>query len=137
MKVYFPAESALVKELVQEVWDTLGGGFTDDVYADALEYEFTRNAVPYTRNPRVDIYYKDTVLPHTYVADFIVFGKIILRVTALSRLNETHTRELLTILKGTKNSLAIYINFAHNMPNISKVIAGGKFVTGESLKEAV
>ena len=133
MKTYHPAESDKINELVREVWNTLGAGFTAEVYADALEREFIQNGVPYQRNPRVDIYYKEALLPHTYQADFIVFGKIVLRLTSSVKIDEGATRELISILKATKNNLALHINWANNMPFVNRVIVASKFINSTNI----
>ena len=133
MKVLHRAESYKINELVREVWNTLGSGFTADVYADALEREFVRNGVPYERNPKVDIYYKGAVLPHTYRADFIVFGKIVLRITGSVKPDEEATRELISVLKATKNSLAIHINWKNTMPFVTRVIVASKFINSTNI----
>jgi GxxExxY protein len=133
MKVLHRAESDKINELVREVWNTLGSGFTGDVYADALEREFLRNGVPYQRNPKVDIYYKGAVLPHTYRADFIVFGKIVLRITGSVKLDEEATRELISVLKATKNSLALHINWKNTMPFVTRVIVASKFINSTNI----
>ena len=133
MKVLHRAESDKINELVREVWNTLGSGFTAEVYADALEREFARNGVPYERDPQVDIYYKGAVLPHTYRADFIVFGKIVLRVTGSVKPDEEATRELISVLKATRNSLALHINWKNTMPFVTRVIVASKFINSTNI----
>ena len=40
----------------------LGKGFNEIVYKDALEIEFKRNGIPYTREQGFHIPYKDVIL---------------------------------------------------------------------------
>ncbi len=48
------------------VHDTLGNGFLESTYADALELEFMRNSIPYVREDEVYIYYGNTRLQTRY-----------------------------------------------------------------------
>ena len=54
-------------------------GFKEIVYKDALEYEFKVRNIPYTREKQYKISYKEIILRHSYNADFIVFGSIVLK----------------------------------------------------------
>ena len=66
-------------ELIGVLFDVhkeLGGGFLEVVYGDAVEYELKERNIPYEREKKYQVHYKDTVLPHHFFADFVVFGKI-------------------------------------------------------------
>ena len=49
-------------------------------YGDALEIEFIDNNLKYSREKKFGIIYKGNILPHKYLADFIVYDKIILEL---------------------------------------------------------
>ena len=63
-------ESYNVIGLCMEVHRNLGNGFLEIVYKDALEYEFRKNNVPFTREKEYVVNYKETILPHKFYADF-------------------------------------------------------------------
>jgi GxxExxY protein len=69
-----------------EVHKELGKGFSEIVYADALEIEFKIQNIEYSREQKFNINYKGVVLPHFYKADFVIFDKIILEIKAISNL---------------------------------------------------
>jgi GxxExxY protein len=60
------------------VHKTLGCGFLEPVYQEALEYEFAQQGIPFLAQSPLPIVYKGRVLEKTYIADFVVFEKIIL-----------------------------------------------------------
>ena len=66
--------------LCMEIHKILGKGFSENVYKDALEYELKNNNIPYQREKDYPVSYKDTVLPHKFYADFVVYDKIIIEI---------------------------------------------------------
>ncbi|GAB2760833.1 GxxExxY protein [Salinimicrobium soli] len=94
-----------------DVHNELGGGFLEVVYADAVEYEFKKRNIPYQREKKFLVNYKDTVLPHHFFADFVIDDKIILELKSASHLHETYFAQCLNYLKISKLKLAILANF--------------------------
>ena len=78
--------------ICMEVHNVLGKGHSEVVYKDALEYEFQKAGIPYSREQQYKIEYKDVILPHCYNADFVVYNKIILEVKAIESLTSSHTK---------------------------------------------
>ena len=63
-----------------EVWKVLGYGFSEIIYKDAMEQEFTDNILPYIREDELSVYYKGKQLKHKFNADFTLFENIIVEV---------------------------------------------------------
>ena len=76
-----------------EVHNILGKGHSEVVYKDALEYEFQKAGIFYSRERQYKIGYKDSVLPHQYNADFVIYEKIILEVKAIEALTSSYTKK--------------------------------------------
>jgi len=55
----------------------MGAGFLEQVYQETLELEFKRQNIPYCREKELESHYKDVKLNKSYIADFILIGKII------------------------------------------------------------
>ena len=75
MKLKDDPKAYAIMGCAMRVHDTLGNGFLESAYADALELEFKRNSIPYVREDEVYIYYGDTRLQTRYRADFTCFDR--------------------------------------------------------------
>jgi len=94
-----------------EVHKELGCGFLEAVYQEALELEFQDRNIPYCREPKLEIYYKEQLLNKYYEADFICYDKIIVELKALSGLTSDNESQLLNYLKATIMKVGLLINF--------------------------
>lgn len=94
-----------------EVHNNLGPGFLEIVYKEALEYEFQRASIPYKREEKYIVRYKDIELPHAFYADFVVFDDIILEVKAVSGIVDEFVAQTLNYLKVSNNRLGLIVNF--------------------------
>ncbi len=54
-----------------EVHKTLGHGFLEAVYEEALRYEMTSRGIPFKSQVELKIKYKDRYLQKTYIADLV------------------------------------------------------------------
>lgn len=105
-----------------EVHNNLGPGFLEIVYKDALEYEFKRASIPYQREREYEVNYKGIILPHKFYADFVVFGKIILEVKAVSGIVDEFVAQAINYLKVSDNKLALIVNFGELKLNSQRIV---------------
>jgi GxxExxY protein len=68
--------------ICMDVYNTLGYGFLEIVYKDAMEIEFNENDMENIREKAFPIIYKGRCLKRTFFSDFILFDKIIVEVKA-------------------------------------------------------
>ena len=94
-----------------EVYNTLGSGFLEPVYQEALEIELSYRGIPFGAKRELKITYKDRVLSKAYVADLVLFDKIIVEVKALTSLTSREEAQLLNYLKATGHKVGVLINF--------------------------
>lgn len=73
----FADESFNINGAAFKVYKTLGHGFLEAVYQEALELEFQKRGIPYEREKELKILYDGVELKQTYKADFVCYGKII------------------------------------------------------------
>jgi GxxExxY protein len=95
-----------------EVHKYLGQGFSEIVYKDALEIELELLGIPFEREKRYEIMYKGRILKHYYIADFVVFGKIILEAKCCDDILNSHISQTINYLKTSKNEVGYVVNFA-------------------------
>ena len=94
-----------------DVYNNLGPGFLEIVYKDALEYEFKKLQIPFEREKKYEINYKEIVLPHKFFADFVVYDKIILEVKSVAGIVDEFIAQAINYLKVSNNKLALLVNF--------------------------
>lgn len=110
--IIYPMESYAIVGAMKDVYNTLGRGFTEFVYQDALEIEFNLRNIDYHREYPLQVFYKSQALNHTYKADFICYDKIIIEVKAVSTLTAEHKAQLMNYLTASKLKLGILISFS-------------------------
>jgi GxxExxY protein len=97
-------------EAVFEVHNVLGPGFIERVYEHALAHEFKLRAVSVERQKQVIVSYKGQEVG-THRLDFVIEGKIILELKAVSALTDVFKQQMASYLKATGMRLGILINF--------------------------
>ena len=95
------------------VYNTLGHGFLEAVYQEALEIEFQKQGIPYEREKELKIVYDGVELKQTYKADFVCFGKIIVELKAVSALDDAHRSQVYNYLHATGHQLGLLLNFGY------------------------
>jgi GxxExxY protein len=94
-----------------EVHGELGNGFLEAIYHDALQIEFTRLGIAFTREHPIPVTYKDRVLGNPYRADFICHESIIVELKAIKALTDIHSAQVLHYLKATGYERGLLMNF--------------------------
>ncbi len=107
----FKDECYAIAGAIMEVYRTLGIGFLEPVYQEALSIEFITRGVPFKREKPLELYYKDVRLEKKYVADFVCFDQIILELKVLPKITNIEVAQLLNYLKITKTKLGLLANF--------------------------
>lgn len=107
-------ESYEIIGICMEVHRILGKGFLEIVYKDALEYEFDVRGIPYDREKRYEVPYKEIILRHKFQADFVVFDNIILEVKAQKGIVDEHYRWVINYLAISKCPLGLIVNFGED-----------------------
>lgn len=110
-KILYQLESYQIMGILFDVHRNLGGGFSEIVYKDALEYEFKKANIPFEREKEYLVNYKDIILNHKFYADFVLFDKIILEIKSSDFLHPKYISQCLNYLKVSKTNLAILANF--------------------------
>ena len=93
------------------VHNGLGCGFFEKVYQEALAIELTEMGIPFEREKHMPIIYHGKVLDCDYIADFVVDGKIILELKAVTEMNTLFEAQLINYMKATHIKVGYLINF--------------------------
>ena len=94
-----------------EVHRLLGCGFLEPVYQDALEVEFGKRRIPYRREMKFPVFYKEVELNTPYRPDFICFDDLVVELKALSRVGRIEESQVINYLKVTGHETGLLLNF--------------------------
>ena len=118
----YKEESYRIIGACMEVHKTLGCGFLEPVYQEALSIEFNKQQIPFEKEKVLSINYKDIELEKKYIADFVCYGRIILETKALSNLTDDHLGQVLNYLKATQFKLGLLVNFGQPKLEYKRVV---------------
>lgn len=104
-----------------EVHNTLGSGFLEQVYQNALYKELVSRGLECECQKEISVFYKDELVGF-YRADIIVEGKVILELKAVSKLKEEHECQLVNYLKATGCRVGLLMNFGKTAEYIRRVL---------------
>ena len=120
--LYLKEEAYKIIGICMEIHTILGKGHSEIIYGDALEYEFKKNKIPYNREMKFNITYKEIILPHHYFSDFVIFDEIILEIKAIQQLSNSEIKQTLNYLAASKNKLGLLVNFGEDSLKYKRII---------------
>jgi len=92
------------------VSNTLGCGFLEKVYENAMAYELRKGGLDVKQQSPIRVVY-DGVAVGEYMADLIVSDRVIVELKAATEMNEIHAAQTLNYLKATGLPVALLLNF--------------------------
>lgn len=93
-----------------EVYNTLGNGFLEKIYEEALLIELESNNIKAESQKEIKIYYKSELVGE-YYADIVVEDKIILELKSCVNINDAHIAQLINYLTATGIKVGYILNF--------------------------
>ena len=93
-----------------KVYNTLGYGFLEKVYENALVIELQKMGFNISQQHNIKVYY-DMKMVGDYYADIIVDDNIIIELKAAESLKKEHKTQLINYLKATDKEVGLLLNF--------------------------
>ncbi len=94
-----------------EVHRHLGPGLLESVYERCLCDELERRGIPFVRQARVPVFYKDRDLDCELFIDILFPGLVVVELKAVEKVLPIHEAQLLTYMKLTGLSRGLLLNF--------------------------
>ena len=109
-KIVYKDLSYSIMSAAYEVHQVLGPGFSENIYQEALVRELSHQGIKFERQKAVNISYKGAVIGE-YRLDFVVEGKIVLEIKAVSEMTPLFDAQVYSYLKAIGLKLGILLNF--------------------------
>ncbi|HUF03536.1 MAG TPA: GxxExxY protein [Aridibacter sp.] len=103
------------------VANTLGVGFLEKVYENALSIEFRGKGFDVEQQYAVKVEYKGNVVDD-FVADVIVEDKVIVELKAVNALDKIHAAQCLNYLRATGYTICLLINFGKPRIDVRRLV---------------
>ena len=104
-----------------KVSNTLGCGFLEKVYENALAYELQKLALRVKQQQDIDVYYEGFKVGH-YAADLLIEDKILIELKTVKNLDDVHKAQCLNYLKATGLKICLLINFGNPRVEIKRLV---------------
>ena len=104
-----------------KVSNTLGAGFLEKVYENALTLELRKAGLLVEQQKPIEVYYEGVVVGN-YAADLLVEEEIIVELKAVKALDEITQAQLLNYLKATNLKVGLILNFGAPKLGIKRMI---------------
>ena len=121
-KILYKEESYKIIGACMKVHRSLGSGFLEAVYQEALIREFEKEGIPYESQVKLPVFYEGQKLKKYYIADFICYDKIIIEIKSVSQVPIVFYSQLKNYLAATKKELGMLINFGQPSLTYKRVL---------------
>ena len=105
------------------VANTLGHGFLERVYENALAHEIHLAGLTVEQQKAIEVRYRSIVVGE-YVADLVVEGCVIVELKAVREMGESSRAQCVNYLKATGLPLCLLINFGNPHIEVKRIICG-------------
>jgi GxxExxY protein len=103
------------------VANTLGTGFLEKVYENALAHELRKSGLMVAQQHPVTVKY-DGVVVGNYTVDLFVEGSVMVKLKAVASLDASHRAQGLNYLSATGLPLCLLINFGRPRIEIKRLV---------------
>ena len=106
--------------LVFKVPNTLGSGFLEKVYENALAIELQGARLVFEQQVPITVSYQNQVVG-SYIADLLIEGRLLIELKACRALEDAHTAQCLNYLKAMGLPTCLLVNFGTPKPQIKRL----------------
>jgi GxxExxY protein len=104
-----------------KVYNTLGYGFLEKVYENALAIELRCQGLSVVQRAPIKVRYNGQLVGECY-ADLLVQDKVIVELKTVEALTDEHHAQLLNYLKATEVQVGLLLNFGPTRPEVRRKI---------------
>ena len=121
-KLIYEQETFKIIGAAMTVHRSLGSGFLESIYQEALEREFINQKIPYETQKKLMVFYKDKPLKKYFIADFICYNDIIIEIKSASFIHKMNEAQTINYLKSINAPVGLLINFGQSSLNWKRFV---------------
>jgi len=103
------------------VANTLGNGFLEKVYENALAHELRKSGLSVEQQKSIKVNY-DGIVVGDYVADLLVQDMVLVELKAVKSLDDIHLAQCLNYLRATGLKVCLLANFGTPKVQIKRIV---------------
>lgn len=107
--------------LAFKVANSLGDGFLEKVYENALAIELTREGFEVSQQHPISVFYEGQNIGD-YFADLLVENEIVVEIKASRAVDDKHLAQCLNYLKATGLKICLLINFGRPKVETRRIV---------------
>lgn len=111
----------IIIKCVYRVANTLGNGFLEKVYENALAHDLRKTGFLVEQQKGIQVRY-DGVVVGDYMADILVQNTVLVELKAVKTLDNIHVAQCLNYLKATGFKVCLLLNFGTPRVQIRRLI---------------
>lgn len=130
-------EEALTRRIIgafYDVYNALGYGFLESVYASALEYEIVSRGLQVVREAGAEVLYKGRTVG-LFRADLLVESRVVVELKACRKLDPAHPAQVINCLRATDLEVGLLLHFGPR-PGFQRFIATNDHPGARKLRHA-
>ena len=114
-----------------EVSNTLGIGFVEKVYENALAHLIRKSGLLVAQQHPIKVLF-DGIIVGDFYADLLVENRVLVELKAVSRLSDPHTAQSLSYLRASEMEICLLINFGKSKIEIKRMRPSTYWKTSKS-----
>ncbi len=103
------------------VSSTLGPGFLEKVYENAMRVELRKSGIATEQQRPIRVWYEGRVVGN-YVTDLLVAGCVIVEIKAITGLERTHLSQCTNYLRATGLRVCLLMNFGRPRLEFRRIV---------------
>ena len=118
-EVELKSTTARINGCAFKVLNTLGTGFIEQVYHNALVHELTKNGLALKSKHPISVFYDDVEVGKLF-PDILVNDIVIIELKATKAHDDAFTAQFLNYLKATGKPICLLLNFGNRQLDIRR-----------------
>lgn len=106
-----------------KVSNTLGCGFLEKVYENALFIEIRKTGLSVIKQQPLEVYYDGEIVGN-YFVDLLVENEIVVEIKTVKDFNEIHQAQLMNYLIACNKRCGLLLNFGKSKIEIKRMLNG-------------